>query len=53
LVLPREVYLCREREVEEVQVGGTVVFFPADLEDVFFLSSSGTDRGAALGVLGG
>jgi hypothetical protein len=42
----------RERS-EKVQVGGTVVFFLADLEEAFFLSSSGTDRGAALGALGG
>jgi hypothetical protein len=37
---------------EEVQVGGMVVSFLADLEEASLLSSSGTDRGAALGVLG-
>jgi hypothetical protein len=30
-----------------------VVFFLADLEEAFFLSSSGTDQGAAPGALGG
>jgi hypothetical protein len=52
LVLLRGIDLCRERS-EKVQVRGTVVFFLADLEEAFFLSSSGTDQGVHPGVLGG
>jgi hypothetical protein len=43
----------KKSRAEVVRRDGTVVFFLADLEEAFFLSSSDMDLGAAPGALGG